>query len=261
MDNLTINKDNHPSKLSLDRLINDDLSQDERKNIDIHIMSCEQCRMYCEVLRDERNRVTSQFPDFKVLHSAYRKPSESPVNITYSLKKWFGLPAFYRPAALFGLLLIVAVPLFMLTYQKDTSEFTAKGGPVWTLYAHDTKYFSQDTAINVQAGDSVQLLINCQKPLYINILYKDDDKKIELYCCKEGVRLAPPIDGMVTAVPFSIILDDTWNTQTMYCIASDEPLIEKKTLKMIKRYNRNRSESGLPRGVFISVFKLHREIR
>jgi hypothetical protein len=164
-----------------------------------------------------------------------------------------------KPVVVAAVLLAAIIPLSIIMMMDNRNDIQTKGGgDEWFMYVSKARYSSSDSLITCSAGDTVQLVLLSKFPKYIQVMYQDDKKEIDRYCCERNIRLEPGKNGKAVEVPFSIVLDNTWHFQKVHCISSERPLIDSKALKKALAVNNFTTIDGAGE-ISVSTFTLQRE--
>jgi hypothetical protein len=252
MNNYNGSLDQHPSRFKLDSYITASCSSDDRMMIELHCLSCKECKEYLITLSDSSKVVTSQFPDLKTLDKVYSAKRGSKQLILN--KAMYNHPLF-RPAIAALLVFALIIPAYFIMNADRGEYLQVKGSPEWLLFTKSQFVHNEGHEINVHAYDTVQLFLQAARPLYFTIMYQDDDGPLNVYNT-DNVVLRNASDGKPVPLPFSIVLDSLWNRQNIYCIASESKLSADAITSAIKNYEQFNNKTT---GFWIRKFTLYRK--
>jgi hypothetical protein len=104
---------------------------------------------------------------------------------------------------------------------ETESEYTAKGEAVFYLF-HNGRQIHRDT-LECKPSDTLQLGITSPAPVHYALLYRDDGGGIQVYLGASDGKLAPLGSPSGQNLPNSLILDQGWRREELYCLWSPQP--------------------------------------
>lgn len=229
----------HLSRLSVSRLLAEDLEGAEKRRAEDHLLACPDCaRLFAEA-RGQASAFAEKYPSREYLaatrRSRRRAPEAAPTlwsRLRRSLWAGGGVRAAFASlvilASALGVMRLVGrAPALGDPAAKGAEDLTAKGGlAAPSLEAARFLLFRNGAPVEAdtlaaRAGDTLQLGIVSARAVHYSVLYRDDGGPLEAYFPPDPGRRAGSSRG--ENLPNSLVLDAGWAVETLYCLWSHRP--------------------------------------
>jgi hypothetical protein len=196
-----------PLKLSLS-LLEDELSQKERADIESHLTGCARCRQRLEELRRERQALYQRVPRLDLKEARPRL-------------RW-------RPAlAAACACLLLAVGAWILWRSEDRPGGVAFKGEAPSLsfrVERGGRVFPGRAHMQLRPGDRIRFAYSLVEDAYLLIVNLDNDGKATVYYPSGGGSSLPVRAGQKVFLPGSIRLDEYLGPERIFAVFTREPL-------------------------------------
>jgi hypothetical protein len=262
--------DGHVSRHAIARAVAADLSAEEKMVFENHVHGCSSCHGHWLGAQSEAKEFMNSHATWEQLQKSIRerdhkKASHSrawweawdlnlPVRIW---QRWVEAMKGPRAAWVMATLVIgIGVSLFTLNSysgkarhgENGESEWAAKGlavqGEPIDLQAAEqakTAYYvfvngksAMGDSLRVRAGDTIQLGIVSQNPVYYALYYRDDGNELKPYFAAGESSQTPIGNPQGENLPKSLVLDSLWKKETLYAMASPQRFSHAEALSRIK---------------------------
>ncbi len=214
-------RDGHLLELGIDGLLAEELSAEERVELDQHLATCGACRAR---LDEARALAAQPLPPLRRLGTqdaeteAIKPPDLDPVPAANNNRLWVAVGGFLAMAA--------ALAIFVLPQQEPTPDtFTARGGALSLEVYKQTEGPSQLLLDGDQAapGDTLGFRVRLSDELHLSLVGADsNDAVYAIWPPKGGSAAMGPMDG-AEQLPTAIQLDATPGVERILAVACDQP--------------------------------------
>lgn len=205
----------HPSRLALSEYLAGEASPQDRSAVEAHAEACPDCAAMLRDATAARDAFAEKYPTWKYFAATRRARSgRAPVKNRWRAL-WDAVSA--RPVVAMAALLILAIVAVRLPWRPAPSDLSAKGALKFYLFVNGRA--AGDT-VPCKPGDTLQLGIVADKPVHFAVLYRDDEGALQAYMDEgQGEPLGNP---QGENLPHSLILEQGWSRERLYCIWSSE---------------------------------------
>jgi hypothetical protein len=207
-----MNGETHPTRFTLERLLADDLADDERNAAERHLQACGSCRAAFAALEADAEAFRAEVPyaPFRIEHEARR--AARPVKASW-LRLW--LPGIATAAAVASAILITVVPR-----GDDPPGTRIKGGPVaLTFSVLEAGVVRPGVAgETLTPGTRLQLSYEAGDNTHIAVVGLDAAGNVGRYFPEKGTTLVPVPGAAKGSLPFSLALDETLGAERFIAV-------------------------------------------
>ena len=207
----------HPSRLAISEYLAGESSPQDRSALETHAEACPDCAAMLREATSARDAFAEKYPTWKYFAATRRvRSARAPVPLKNRWRSlWDAVSA--RPAVAIAALLILAIVAVRVPWGPSPSDLSAKGALKFYLFVNGEA--AGDT-VSCKPGDTLQLGIVADKPVHFAVLYRDDEGALQAYM-DEG-RGEPRGTPQGENLPHSLILEQGWSRERLYCIWSSE---------------------------------------
>ena len=208
----------HPSRLSVSEYLAGEAAPTERVALEAHAETCPDCAALLRDALAARDAFAAKYPSLEYFKATrrFRSGQVAPVGAFDRLRAlWERVSA--RPLLAFALILLAVVAV-RSPWRSAPSDLSAKGAVKFALFVNGK---AAGDSVACKAGDTLQLGIVADRPVHYAVFYRDDEGPLETYM-DEG-RGSPLGNPGGENLPHSLILNQGWAHERLYCIWSYAP--------------------------------------
>jgi hypothetical protein len=216
---------NHPSEILIARLVVGKGTDEELRQLEEHVRSCETCHAELESARAARAQFEGQ-----VLPRTLARVAE---RVSPHPRRWLRALSFGTALAAAAVVAILVRPVGRSQPLDNEPAETAKGAGALKLYARRAgRVFAVEQGAVLLPGDQLRFAVQSGGARYALIASLDGRGSASIYCPSSEVgRDAGPGWNFIGD---SIVLDDATGPERIFAVFSDERLEDEAVLRVLR---------------------------
>ena len=217
------------SRLFLERYILNELDEQQKAEIENQLAFDNNLKQKIQQIRTDSELFYKHLPDFNSLEKNIKKQYKTGIRgkLKYYLNLNFNSMGKLAYATIFSVLIIAVLTFTTIINHNPVNTkpvLRSKGNNHFNLFIKRNnkiiKIANQRAAC--QPKDTLQFMITNKKPVYYAIFGSDSNNNLVKYLpLDETVQMAGSENG--ENVSKSLIIDEKWNGEIIYCMYSDDP--------------------------------------